>query len=194
MYEFHYDYAKKKWKDLKLFFTDTDSLLYEIGTEDFFADIAEVVLTMYDTSDYKQPPFEGFPIGRNKKVIGLMKDEVAGKQTEEFVGLRPKQYSLEMFSGGDKKKYKGVSKAVVKRKIPFEDYKECLFSRKEQLRDMNVIRSRKHEIFSKTVSKVALSAMTTKDTSWKMELKLLLGTIGEFLKNKRASFRHEMAL
>ena len=67
MYEFHYGYAKKKWKDLKLCFTDTDSLLYEIRTEDLFQDISEDVETMYDTSDY---PKEGYPsgisVGKNK--------------------------------------------------------------------------------------------------------------------------------
>ena len=52
MYEFHYNYAKKKWKNLKLLFTGTDSLMYEIGTEDWFKDVIKDVETIYDTSDY----------------------------------------------------------------------------------------------------------------------------------------------
>ena len=77
MNDFHYGYAKKKWKDLKLCFTDTDSLLYEIGTEDFFRDISEDVETMHDTSDFPKSGHSssGIPVGKNKKVIGLMKDE-----------------------------------------------------------------------------------------------------------------------
>ena len=86
-----------------------------------------------------------------------MKDEAAGKIIEKLVRLRSKLYSYKMFSGKESKKCKGVSKAVVRKKISDDDYKECLFSRKESVRKMNVIRSRKHEIFSQTIEKVALS-------------------------------------
>ena len=159
MYEFHYEYAKKKWKDLKLLFTDTDSLMYEIGTEDFFKDIAEDMEKMYDTSDYpREGHLSGIAVGKNKKVIGLMKDEAAGKIIQEFVGLRSKLYSYVMFSEKEeKKKCKGVTKSFVAKKITHEHYRECLFSRKESIRKMNVIRSRKHDIFSETIEKVALS-------------------------------------
>ena len=57
-----------------------------------------------------------------------------------------------------KKKCKGIKKSVIKNNISFDDYKECLFSQQSQMRKMNVIRSRKHEIFSETVNKIALSA------------------------------------
>ena len=83
-----------------------------------------------------------------------MKDEAASDIIQEFIGLRSKLYSYKMFSGKEQKKCKGVSKAVIKKKITPEDYKECLFSRKESVRKMNVIRSRKHEIFSETIEKV----------------------------------------
>ena len=86
MYDFHYGYAKKRWTNLKLCFTDTDSLLYEIGTEDVFKDISPDVEKMYDTSDFpKERHPSGIPVGKNKKVIGLMKDEAAGKNIVEFV-------------------------------------------------------------------------------------------------------------
>lgn len=55
------------------------------------------------------------------------------------------------------KKCKGVRKAVFKKNIAHEDYKTCLFSRKKQMIKMNVIRSHKHEIFTETINKVALS-------------------------------------
>ena len=93
MYEFHYDYMKRKYgeDDLKLCYMDTDSLVYKIRTEDFYADIAEVVESRFDTSGYV--PDRPLPVGKNKKVIGLMKDELGGKIMKEFISLRPKMYS-----------------------------------------------------------------------------------------------------
>ena len=63
-----------------------------------------------------------------------------------------------MFEGKEEKKRKGIKKAVIKKHISFDDYVECLFSKKLQMRKMNVIRSHQHEIFSETVNKIALSA------------------------------------
>ena len=90
MYEFHYNYMKKKYKesDLKLLYMDTDSLVYNIKTEDFYKDIAEDVETRFNMSGYE--PSRPLPIGKNKKVIGLMKDELGGKIMKEFISLRPK--------------------------------------------------------------------------------------------------------
>ena len=76
----------------------------------------------------------------------MFKDEAGGKQIVEFVGLRANLYSCKMFDGSGYKKCKGVTKNVTKRSIQFDDYRECLFSRKEQHRKMNVIRSHCHEI------------------------------------------------
>ena len=47
---------------------------------------------------------------------------------------------------------------MVNKNITHEDYKECLFSKRDQMTKMNVIRSHKHEIFTETIIKVALSA------------------------------------
>ena len=74
MYEFHYDYMKPKFKDLKLCYVDTDSFIYNIKTEDFYADIADDVEEMFDTSGYDKKDARPLPIRKNKKVIGLMKD------------------------------------------------------------------------------------------------------------------------
>ena len=63
-----------------------------------------------------------------------------------------------MFEGKEEKKCKGVKKNVVKKSIKFEDYKECLFTGREQLRKMNVVRSHGHEMYTEEVNKVALSA------------------------------------
>ena len=91
MYEFWYDYMKRKYGDMiKLCYTDTDSLVMNIKIKNFYKDIANDVEERFDTSNY------GFdrplPKGKNKKVIGLMKDELDGGIITEFVALRPKIY------------------------------------------------------------------------------------------------------
>ena len=93
MYEIHYNYIKRKYNEnnLKLLYMDTDSLVYDIKTEDFYKDIPEDVETRYDTSGYE--PDRPLLIGKNKKVIELMKDELDGKIMKEFISLRPKMYS-----------------------------------------------------------------------------------------------------
>ena len=159
MFNFHYNYIQKKYgyKCAKLLFTDTDSLMYEITTDDFYKDILEDVKTKFDTSDYPPGHESGILTGVNKKVIGMFKDEVAGRQITHFVGLRPKLYSFKVEDSNTTKKCKGIKKNVVKKGINFEDYVDCLFSGEKQMRSMKIIRSENHDIYSKEVNKVALS-------------------------------------
>ena len=159
MFDFHYNYIHNKYtfKKAKLLFTDTDSLMYELDTDDFYADISEDVATKFDTSDYPPNHKSGILTGLNKKVIGLFKDEVGGKQITHFVGLRPKLYSFKVEESNTTKKCKGIKKNVVKKGINFEDYVNCLFKEEKQMRKMNIIRSENHEIYSKEVNKLALS-------------------------------------
>ena len=70
---------------------DTDSLTYSVKTEDFYEDIAGDVEARFDSSGYV--PDRPLPVGKNKKVIGLMKDELGGEIMKEFISLRPKMYS-----------------------------------------------------------------------------------------------------
>ena len=159
MYDFHYNYIKPMYKDkAKLLFTDTDSLMYEIETEDFYKDISGDVKNRFDTSDYPDNHPSGIPTGINKKVLGMFKDEAMGKSIKEFVGLRAKLYSYKMDKGEESKKCKGIKKRVVEKSITHEDYKTCLLTGKEQLRKMNIIRSYEHEVYTEEVNKVALSA------------------------------------
>jgi len=86
MYDFHYNYIRKKCSDCQLLFTDTDSLFYRIKTEgdiyeDFFKD-----KELFDNSEY--PESSKFFFGENKKVIGKFKDEAANKPIVEFIGLK----------------------------------------------------------------------------------------------------------
>ena len=157
MCDFHYNYIKKKYGDkAKLLLTDTDSTMYEIKTGDFYEDVSGDVKRRFDTSDYPPNHPSGIPSGFNKKVPGMFKDEVGGKVIDKFLRLRAKLYSYKMLEEEESKKCKGVKKLVVKKSIVHEDYKKCLFTGKEQLRKMNVIRSHMHEVYTEEVNKVAL--------------------------------------
>ena len=158
MYDFHSNYIKPKYSDrAKLLFTDTDSLMYEIETEDLYRDISSDVHKKFDISNFAKDHKSVIPTGVNKKVIGMMKDEAGGKQITEFVGLRSKLYSFKI-EEKDEKKCKGVKKSEVKRTINFKNYKDCRFTGNKQMGSMNVIRSHKHEVFSETINKVSLSS------------------------------------
>ena len=173
MYDFHYDYIKLKYGEkAELLFTDTDSLMYEIETEDFYKDISPDVHSMFDTSNYPSRHPSGIKIGVNKKVIGMFKDEAGGEVITKFVGLRAKNYTytydhliglaslLFLFGedGAEHKKCKGIKKCVTKNNITFKDYETCLFTNTKQLRKMNVFRSHLHDVYSEEVNKIALSA------------------------------------
>ena len=142
-------------KSLKLLYMDTDSLVYDIKTEDFYKDIAEDVETRFDTSGYV--PGRPLQIEKNKKVIGLMKDELGGKIMKEFIGLRLKMYSYKIGEKDEPKKCKGIKKCVVKKTVSFEDYKRCLFEGRVIHRSQMMFRSRKHKVKTLEVNKLALS-------------------------------------
>ena len=158
MYEFHYDYMVPKYglEKLKLCYMDTDSLVYDIKTEDVYEDIANDVEARFDTSGYSKTDFKLLPIGLNKKVIGLMKDELGGKIMTEFVELRPKLYSYKKLGGSEDKKCRGIKKCVVKKTLTFEDYKTCLFNDSPKCRSQLMSRSSNHEVHTIEVNKVTL--------------------------------------
>ena len=163
IYDFYYNYIKPKFGEkAKLLFADTDSLCYEIETEDFYKDISPDVDEKFDTSNFEKDHISGIASAKNKKVIGMMKDEAGGKIIKEFVGLRAKLCSYKMYEGKEKKKCKGIKKNVIKNKITHEDYKHCLFTKKFKLTKMNVIRSRDHNIYTEKINKVALSCKDDK--------------------------------
>ena len=96
MYEFIYDYIKNKYDNKsKLFlkiFTDTDTLMYEIKTEDVYEDFNSDK-EMFDFSDYSTES-KYYDQNSNKLVTGKMKDEISGFAIEEFGGLKPKIYFI----------------------------------------------------------------------------------------------------
>ena len=142
IYEFWYDYVKYKYGDkVNLCYTVTDSLVMNIKTNDFYKDIAQDVQKRFDTSNYTFD--RPLPKGRNKKVIGLMKDELGGGIITEFVALRPKTYSYKTDDSIELKKAKGTKKCVVKKILRFEDYKKCLFSNEIMLKSQRRFKSEK---------------------------------------------------
>ena len=157
MYEFHYDYMIPKYGDrLKLCYMDTDSLIYSIGTEDFYSDISPDVESRFNTSGFSNYGSRPLPVGKNKKVIGLMKDELGGEIMKEFVSLRPEMYSYRV-GNSEPKKCKGIKRCVVKRMISFDDYKRCLFGGERSHRNQLRFRSRKYEVKTSEVNKLVLS-------------------------------------
>jgi hypothetical protein len=157
MYDFHYNYIKQKYGEkAKLLFTDTDSLMYEIETEDFYEDIKDDIHSRFDTSNYPKDHSSGIETGVNKKVIGMFKDEAGGKIISEFVGLRAKLYSYKC-EEREEKRCKGVKKSVVKKDIEHEDYKRCMFGEGNFTVKMNNILSYQHNVFSVETKKIALS-------------------------------------
>ena len=122
MCEFWYDYMKEKYGDMvKLCYMDTDSLIMNIKTKDFYKDIAQDAEERFDTSNYDVD--KPLPKGKNQKVIGLMKDELGGGIITEFVALRPKTYSYMADEFIEMKKATGTKKCVIKKMLKFEDYK-----------------------------------------------------------------------
>ena len=157
MYEFWYDYMKPKYNDnVKLCYTDTVSFIINIKTNDFYEDISSDVENRFDISNYevKRP----LPMGKNKKVIGLMKDELGGKIITEFVTLRPKTYFFLTDDGKEDKKAKGTKKCVIKKMIKFNDHKKCLLNDEVIFKSQQRFISKKHDVYTENINKIALSS------------------------------------
>ena len=179
MYEFHHNCMVPKYGEnfhlwgapcLTLCYTDTDSLVYHIKTKDFYTDITDDVEERLDTSSYLIGhggcPNRPLPVGMNKKVIRLMKDELGGAIMTEFVAMRPKLYSCRKLDGtetpegptfAEDKKFKGIKKCVIKKTLTFEDYKNCLLNPTDVYRLQLMFRSSKHKVHTVVVNKVALN-------------------------------------
>ena len=157
MYEFWYDSMKPKYDDnIKLCYMDTDSFIINIKTEDFYKDIANDVEKRFDTSNYECD--RPLPTRKNKKVIGLMKDELGGRIITEFVALRPKTYSYLTDDCKEDKKAKGTKKCVIKRMIKFHDYKNCLLKGEVVSKSQQRFKSKGHDVYTENISKIAVSS------------------------------------
>ena len=156
MYEFWYDYMKPKYNDkVKLCYMDTDSFIMNIKTNDFYKDISNDLENRFDTSNYEVN--RPLPTGKNKKVIGLVKDELGGMIIMEFITLRPKAYSFITDNGKEDKKAKGTKKCIIKKMIKFNDYKKCLLDDEVILKSQQRFISKKHDVYTENINKIALS-------------------------------------
>jgi hypothetical protein len=171
MYDFHYNNIKKKYgSNATLLMTDTDSLVYQIKTEDIYQDMKESS-DVYDTSDY--PKDHALYSTANKKVAGKFKDESNGLIITSFVGLRSKMYSyimdrpeLDLGKSGKVNKHqklKGVPRSIVSNNIDHDLYKQCL---EDSSFKHNVsfysIRSQNHQVYTQHNTKTGLSSFDDK--------------------------------
>ena len=121
IYQFHYDYVLETFNDLKLLFTDTDSLVYEIRSGNVYEQCFK---------DKHLFDFNGYPKNSikfddsNKKVLRKLKDEFNGVKIDEFVGLKSKMYSLIACNGLEVNKAKGVNL-----KLNHGEYFDVLFGK-----------------------------------------------------------------
>ena len=120
MYEFWYDYVKSKYGEkAKLCYVDTYIVyIVHIKTDHIYKSVAKDVETRFGYSNYEL--YRPLPKAKNKKLIGLMKDELGGKIMANFVGLRVRTYSYLIDDGSEDKKAKGTKKCVIKRKLKFD--------------------------------------------------------------------------
>ena len=159
MYDFYYNFLKRKYSDrVQLQMTDTDSLLIFCQCEDLYNDLRDHT-DLFDFSEYPRNHY--LYSEKNKKTLGLMKDETNSSPIAEFVGLRSKMYSF-VCGGKEEKRLKGVGKATVRNNIAFKHYKDVLFSESQKQSTMSVIRSHSHKLFCENISKTSLSAFDDK--------------------------------
>ena len=121
MYDFHYNFIKKNFS-AKLLFTDTDSLTYEIKSENVYKEFYKWK-DLFDFSNYSKD--STFYDDTNKKVIGIMKDGYSGAIIDQFIGLKSKMYSINKIDGSESSTAKGVNIAT-----EFNEFKDVLFNKK----------------------------------------------------------------
>ena len=156
MYEFWYHYIKPKYRDnARLCYMDTDNFIINIKTEDFYKDIDNDVKRWYDTANYDENDKSSLPIGKNKKVIGLFKDELGGKIMTEFIA---KGYAYLREDGSEHKKGKGTKKCMIKRELTFENYRKSLFDSKIVLKSQQRFKSDHHIVHTEEVNKIVISS------------------------------------
>jgi len=155
MYMFHYDHIQHLYGyRAKLLFTDTDSLTYELSTDDAYANMSEH-LSLYDTSDY--PEWHSLRRSGNAKVLGKFKDECNGKIVSEFVGLWAKMYSLSLENETSKNAVRGIDKSFVRKNIRHNNFKHCLHTEIRTHASFHSIRSTNQQLQTICVKKIALS-------------------------------------
>ena len=162
MFEFWYDYLKPMCGEkIRLCYTDTDSFIMRIKTDDFYKDISADVDKWFDTSNFNKNDNRPLEIGKNKKVLCKFKDELGGKIMTKLCALTAKTNSflINDFTDDDyeknrtvNKKAKGTKKCVVKREILFNNYLDSLFKNKVLYRSQQRFRCNHHKVYTEEVT------------------------------------------
>ena len=134
MYDCHYNFIKKKF-DAELLFTDTDSLAYEVRSENVYDKLFKWN-NLFDFSNYSKD--SKFYDDSNKKVIDKMKDEIGGIIIDAFIGLKSKMYAIKKIDGTESNTAKGVSIAT-----EFNEFKDVYFNKKVIRHNMKRIQAKK---------------------------------------------------
>ena len=158
MYKFYYEYFKVKYPDARLLYTDTDSYIVDVKTEDIYEDFAQDK-DLYDFSDY--PKDHPLYSTHNKKVIGKFKDEMGGEPVSEFIGLQAKMYYVSTASK-EIKRAKGINKAVVDQEVTRTQYKQALDEGKTFEHTCPRFQSKQHVVKTVGVQKKSLCHHNTK--------------------------------
>lgn len=158
IYDFYYGFIKYKYGDnASLLYTDTDSLILEITTDNVYQDMGAHI-ELFDTSNYSEHNVHGMP--RTLSIIGKMKDEYAGEPIKSFYGTAAKAYCVE--ATNLMKKAKGVSKYVIKNELQLSDYVQVVEKGGSIFRKMYVFTSQLHNMHTQLKNKIALSSSDDK--------------------------------
>ena len=175
-----------------MYYADTSSFIINIKTEDFFEDISNDVERWFDTSNYDKNDKRSLLIGKNKKVPVLFKDELEGKIITEAAALRAKTYIYLMdgYSDDDddeenkiiNKRAKGTKKCVIKSKLIFKNYKDCMFNDETIVRSQQRFKSYHHIVYTEEVNKIAFSSDDKKLQTFDRVTTYPYGTTNKMLK------------
>ena len=152
MYDFYNNFIKNNF-DVELLFTDTDSLTYEIKSENGYEEFFKQK-DLFDFSNYSK-----FSDETNKKVIGKMKDDFGGIIVIEFAGLKSKMHSMKKIDGKVCNTAKGVSIAT-----EFDGFKDVLVTEKIIRHKMKRIQSKMHKLGTYEIEKYLCHVLAIKDT------------------------------
>ena len=137
IYDFHKNFIKNNFS-AELLFTDTDSLTYEIKSENVYKKFFQCK-DLFDFSNYSKN--STYYDDTNKNVIGKMKDEYGGAIIDQFIGIKSKMYSIKKINGSESSTTKGVNIATA-----FNEFKDILFNKKVIRHKMKRIQAKKHKI------------------------------------------------
>jgi hypothetical protein len=158
MYRSYYDGFKKLLPNCRTLFSDTDSLFIAFKTRNRFSRLSRMK-HMMDFSNY--PDTHPLYNKNTQNLLGYFKDEMCSRDITEFVGIRSKCYAIRSREG-EKKLCKGVRKLALKKRVSYDDYRNCIKTISSVSASMHMIRSRKHVLMINNVNKVAFTSFDSK--------------------------------